>query len=233
MAKEDFLMSVRTAVGTLLPPVDVDHPYTDRGELEGILRRSNLWLTRGAVAGYAQADLDDLDPQARADLDHNVAAFLDVAAKVDPQKPATPDQVDAALPSFLEIAEIARKYTLDEWLEVARGLTDQVAQWAEAEGWPTKRYRWTLTERFLGTYELDRLIYGVMGSQMALIPVGRYTMSSTGVFDLAVMPAYESLMISRSLKGRWMIDPLPGETKSRSWTLSNFVEVSEKLARMG
>jgi hypothetical protein len=233
MAKEDFLMSVRTAVGTLLPRVDADHPYTDRNELEGILRRSVLWLSKSAVAGFERGGFDDLDPETRAVLDRDVSAFLDVASKVDPKGPATPDQVAAALPPFLEIAEITRKYTLDEWLKSAGGLTDQAAGWAEAEGWPTKRYRWTFTEPFLGTYELDRLIYGVMGSQLALIPIGRYTMRSKGVFDLAVMPAYESIMVSRTPKGRWMIDPLPGETKSRPWNASNFVDVSEKLSRMG
>jgi hypothetical protein len=233
MANEDFLMSVRTAVGTLLPRVDADHPYTDRDELAGILRKSSLWLTKGAVAGYERANLDDLDPKTREVLDRDVSAFLDVASNVAPKGPVTPAQVDAALPPFLEIAQITRKYTLDEWLKAAGGLTDQAAGWAEAEGWPTKRYRWTFTEPFLGTYELDRLLYGVMGSQLALIPIGRYTMRSTGVFDLAVMPAYETIMISRTLKGRWMIDPLPGETKSRRWNASNFVDVSEKLSRMG
>ena len=233
MAKDDFLLSVRTAVGTLLPRVDADHPYTDRDELAGILRRSDLWLSKSAVAGFDRDDLGDLDPGTREALDRNVAAFLDVASKLNPKGPATPTQVDAALPPFLEIAEIARKYTLDEWLRAARGLIDQAAEWAEAEEWPTKRYPWTLTERFLGTYELDRLIYGVMGSQMALIPVGRYTMRSKGVFDLAVMPAYESVMISRGPSGKWMIDPLPGENKARRWNSSHFVEVSEKFARMG
>ncbi len=85
----------------------------------------------------------------------------------------------------------------------------------------------------MGTYELDRLIYSVMGSQMALIPVGRYTVRSRGVFDLAVMPAYESVMVSRTPSGKWTIDPLPGENKARRWNASHFVEVSEKLARMG
>ena len=233
MAKDDFLMSVRTAVGTLLPRVDADHPYTDRDELAGLLRKSDLWLTKSAVAGFERAGLDNLDPKTREDLDRNVAAFLDVASEVAPKKPATPAQVDAALPSFLEIAEIARKYTLDDWLEAARSLIDQADQWAKGQDWPTKRYQWTLTEPFLGTYELDRLIYGVMGSQMALIPVGRYGMRSQGVFDLAVMPSYESVMVWRGSGGKWMIDPLPGENKGHRWNAGHFVEVSEKLARMG
>jgi hypothetical protein len=233
MAKDEFLLSVRTAVGTLLPRVDADHPYTDRDELAGILRRSDLWLSKSAVAGFERGDFNDLDPQTREALDRSVAAFLDVASKVKPKGPATPAQVDAALQPFLEIASIARKQTLDDWLQAARGLIDQADEWAKAEGWPTKRYPWTLTERFLGTYELDRLIYGVMGSQMALIPVGRYTMSSRGSFDLAVMPAYESVMVRRGPSGKWMIDPLPGEKRAHRWNPEHFVEISEKLARMG
>jgi hypothetical protein len=233
MAKDDFALSVRMAVGPLLPPVDADHPYTDREELEGILRRDNVWLSRSAVAGFDRDEFNDLDPETREALDRYVVRFLEIASQVNPGGRATPAQVDAALPPFLEIASIVRKLTLDDWLEAARGLIDQAAEWAEAAGWPTKRYPWTLTERFLGTYELDRLIYGVIGSQMALIPVGRYTMRSRGSFDLAVMPAYESVMVSRGPSGKWMIDPLPGEKKAHRWNSEHFVEVSEKLARMG
>jgi hypothetical protein len=233
MAKDDFFLSVRTAVGTLLPRVDADHPYIDREELASILRGADLWLSRSAVAGFDPDDFDDPDPKIREDLDRYVAAFLEVASQVNPKGPATRAQVEAALPPFLEIASIVREYTLNDWLRVASGLIDEATAWAEAEGWPTKRYTWTLTERFLGTYELDRLIYGVEGSQMALIPVGRYTMSARGAFDLAVMPAYESVMVRRGPSGKWMIDPLPGENKARRWNSSHFVEVSKKLARMG
>jgi hypothetical protein len=233
MAKDDFLMSVRSAVGTLLPPVDADHPYTDREELAGLLRKDARWLSKRAVAGFDRDDFRDLDPETREAIDRDVEAFLKIASEVEPDGPPTPAQVDAALPPFLEIASIVRKHTLDDWLEAARGLIDEAAGWAEDAGWPTRRYPWTLTERFLGTYELDRLIYAVMGSQMALIPVGRYTMSARGAFDLAVMPAYESVLVRRGPSGKWMIAPLPGENRTLRWNSLHFVEVSEKLARMG
>jgi hypothetical protein len=68
---------------------------------------------------------------------------------------------------------------------------------------------------------------------MALVPVGRFMMSSKGSFDLAVMPAYESVSIKRMKSGRWMIGPLPGENSSLTWKQQHFVEVSRKLAKMG
>ena len=235
MAKEDFLISVRTAMGTVLPRADADHPYPDRENLEEIFRRStsDLWLSRSAVAGFDRDDFQDLNPETRETLDRDVAAFLDVATKVNPKGPATTEQIEAALPPFLEIAEIVRERTLADWIGAARGLIDQADTWARAEEWPIKRYQWKLIDRFLGVYEVERLVYGVMGSQLALIPVGRYSAGSGGAFDLAVMPAYESVTVRRKPSGKWLIGPLPGEATSHRWKRESFVEVSKKLARMG
>jgi hypothetical protein len=218
----------------MILPRDADHPYPDRDEFEGILRRSGRrWLSKDSVAGFERGDFHDLDPETRDALDRDVSTFLDVASKVDAEGHATPDQVEAAVPTFREIAEIVREQTREDWLRAARELIDQADRWAEAEGWPTKRYSWEMNEPFLGAYELDRLIYSVMGSQMALVPVGRFMMKSRGSFDLAVMPAYESVSISRKPSGRWSIEPLPGENQALIWKQQHFVEVSEKLARMG
>jgi hypothetical protein len=235
MPKEDFLMSVRTAVGTVLPRVDADHPYPNRDELEGIFRKAgaDLWLTRSAVAGFDRSDFDDLDLGTLDTLDKDISKFIEIATLVNPTGRATEAQFKKALPLFLEIAEIVRAYTLNEWLQAARTLIDQAEEWAKAKGWPTKRILWSFTELHLGEYELHRLIYAVMGSQMALIPVGRFMMRSKGSFDLAVMPAYETVSISRNASGRWTIEPLPGENMARTWKPIHFVEVSEKLARMG
>jgi hypothetical protein len=233
VARDEFLLNVQSAVTGLLPIVDEKRPYTDKKDLEDVLSRKIDWLSKGSVEGYHARDFEDLDETTRETLQRNVEAFLEVARKGGPKRPANPDQVDAALPPFLEVAAIARKLMLDEWLEAARGLIDQVAAWAEAEGWPTKRYHWKLTEPFLGTYELDRLVFGVMGSQMALIPVGRFMMTSEGAFDLSVMPTFDSVMVARGRPSKkWLIRPLPGEKKSRRWTRSAFVEASERLARM-
>ena len=222
-------------MGTVLPRADANHPYTDQAKLAEIFRRStsDLWLSKSAVAGFKLDDFKDLDPGTRDTLDRDVAAFLDVATKVNPRGPATTEQIEAALPPFLEITSIVREHALADWIEAARTLTDQADKWAKVEGWPTKRYPWTLTERFLGTYELDRLIYSVMGSQLALIPVGRYTTRSRGSFDLAVMPAYESVTVSLGSNGKWLIGSLPGESNSFRWKQEFFVEASEKLAKMG
>jgi hypothetical protein len=233
MAKEDFYRNVRTTVGMLLPREN-DHHYPAREEFEEILRRSARgWLSKDSVAGFERDDFQDLDTKTLETLDKDVSTFLEVASMVDEEGQATTDQVETAAPKFLQIAELVRHQTHDDWLGAARKLIDEAAEWAEAEGWPTRRHSWELNEPFLGTYELDRLIYGVMGSQMALVPVGRFMMKSQGSFDLAIMPAYESVSIRRLPSGRWMIGPLPGENGSLTWKPQHFVEVSRKLARMG
>ena len=54
-----------------------------------------------------------------------------------------------------------------------------------------------MTEDFIGQYKLDRLVYSAEGVQLALISVGRYAPGTEGMFDLAVMPAYDSVMVVR------------------------------------
>lgn len=233
MSRYDFLRSVRTAVGTLEPPGDTAHPSNDREELEGRLRQSNLWLARSAVAGFDREDFPDLDPKTLERLDRSVSRFQEVAATVDPKRPPTRDQVEDAIPPFVKVALIVREVTLEEWLQAARALTNEAEAWAQAKGWPTRRYDWTLSDPLLGQYHLDRLIYGVTGSQLALIPRSPYSFKSIGSFELAVMPAYDSVTVSRRPSGTWVIAPLPGENASHTWKRPQFVRASEALAKMG
>ena len=233
MTKNHFIENVRSAVSSVLPRVDAEHPYTARGELERLLRRDDLWLRRDSVEGFDPGDFAGLDPRELGQLERNIESFLHAAGDGAPSRPAAPHRTDAALPPFLEIVEVVRKSVLDEWSRAARKLTDQAERWAKEEGWPTDRFGWKLTERFLGTYELDQLAFEVEGAQMALVPVGRFLMARGGSFDLAVMPAYESVGIVRGPSGKWSIKPLPGDKVLTSWKPHAFVEASKKLSRLG
>jgi hypothetical protein len=233
MAKELFIENVRSAVSSVLPRVDAEHPYTAREELERLLRRDDLWLRKNSVGGFDPGDFIGLEDRERGRLEWSVESFLRAAGEGIPSQPSAPHRTDAALPPFLEIVEIVRKAVLDEWGQAARKLTDQAELWAKEKSWPTDRFAWELTERFLGTYELDQLVFEVEGSQMALVPVGRFLRARGGSFDLAVMPAYESVGVVRGPGGKWLIKPLPGDNKLTRWGRGAFVEASEKLSRMG
>ncbi len=229
MARDKFFLSVRTAVGTILPRVDAEHNYTEPTELERILRGATFWLTPGSVAGFDAGDFGDFE--GRETLERSVNAFLQEASKVEGNQPATLHQIEAASGPFKVIVGIVGKILLDDWLKAAGTILEQAIHWAEARRWPTKLYPRRFTELLIGTYELNRLVFGVEGSQMVLNPVGRFMPGADGMFDLAVMPTYDSIMIARK-KEAWYIHPLPDKSTRLAWSEVAFVEAAEGLARL-
>ena len=88
-----------------------------------------------------------------------------------------------------------------------------------------------MTEDFIGTYKQERLVFAAEGAQLALVPVGRFAPGTEGLFDLAVMPAYDSVMVVRQ-GTRWFIHPLPGDEVRQDWSKEAFLTTSLRLARL-
>ena len=231
MAKQDFFQSVRTAVRFLAPRVETDNPYTKPSELEQRLRGAAIWLTPKSVEGFNPQDFCDVPEQERESLIQDVSSFIGVAEAVRPDRPAKPGEVETALPRFLKIVTTVQKLLSDEWIDAANRMLDEACAWAKARQWPTQFFPRQISEDFIGTYELRKLVFAVQGSQLVLNPVGRFAPGADGMFDLAVLPVYESVMILRQL-GQWHIHPLSGENQRREWSEGAFVETAEKLARL-
>jgi hypothetical protein len=150
---------------------------------------------------------------------------------VPPDAPAKREQRDAAVEPFKHIVRVVQTLVREDWLWASAALLAQAEVWAGEAGWPTRRFPKDITEDFIGQYKQERLVYSAEGTQLALIPVGRYAPGTDGLFDLAVLPAYDSAMVVR--KGRsWFIYPLPGEEKRQDWSKEAFVSTSLKLARL-
>jgi hypothetical protein len=231
MAKSEFFSNVRTAVRSLAPRVEADNPYTDSTRLERALRGATVWLTPKAVEGFEIKDFGDLPPGERNALAEHVRKFLKVARTVAPQEAAAPEQLREAVPQFLDIVVAVQKMMRDEWVAAARWLVDQATGWAQARAWPTQRYSRQISEDLIGTYQLDKLVFAVEGSQLVLNPLGRFAPGADGMFDLAVLPVYESVMVVRR-GSRWYIHPMPREDNRREWSEAAFVETAGKLARL-
>ena len=231
MAKNPFFQNVWTAVKFLAPRVEADNPYTKPEEIERALRGATIWLTPKSVEGFEPEDFEDIPQQERQALATNVKAFREVGETVPANAPATAEQVQEALPRFLKIVVSVQKMMCDEWIEAASTLIDQARSWALTKEWPTKCYAKQISEDFLGTYELTKLVFAAEGSQLVLNPVGRFAPGADGMFDLAVLPDYESVMVVRK-EERWQIHPLAKGDKRRMWSETAFIETAEKLARL-
>lgn len=231
MAKNDFFQNVRRAVGFVAPRAVADNPYTKPHEIERALRGATIWLTPRSVEGFDPRDFGELSPNDRDNLATSVESFVDIARKVDLKKPATADEVDRALPRFMSIFGVVQKSMRDEWRDAAEQLSDQARIWAEKREWPCKRYPKQISEDLIGAYELTKLVFAVEGSQLVLSPVGRFVPGSEGMFDLAVLPDYETAMVIRH-QGKWFVQSFPDKDVREEWTEAAFIETSLRLARL-
>ena len=231
MARDEFFADVRCAVTFMAPRVQADSPFTDTNYIQKMLRGTDLWLTPKVVEAFRPDDFADVDEGLRNDLSKAVKEFRQVAARVNSSEPALPEQRDAALSPFTQIVKIVQVLVRDDWVTASTALLAEAENWAKEQDWPTKRFFKDITEDFIGNYRLDKLVYSAEGAQLALIPVGRFAPGTDGMFDLAVMPAYDSVMVIRE-KGRWFIHPLPKEEGRQDWSKEAFTNKSLHLARL-
>ena len=215
----------------MAPRVEADAPFTDIRYIEKMLQGTDTWLAQGVVAAFRPEDFLDLDEKTREALTRAVTEFLAAAHSVPPKQPATKEQRDAGMRPFMQIVQIVQGLLRDDWMRASSGLLGEAEAWAKEAGWPCKRYAKAVTEDFIGNYNQDRLVFSAEGAQLALVPVGRFAPGTDGMFDLAVMPAYDSVMTVRH-GNRWFLHRLPGDEERQDWSKEAFLNTSLELARL-
>ncbi len=124
---DEFWRSVRAAANFVAPPVTADAPKLDAVAIEQALRRTTVWLTPRAVAGFNDEDFDFLPDADRAKLALLVTAFRQIALEVKPTAPPSHAQVAQAVPLFRDVVGIlefdrygdAEAYRLGKQIEQA------------------------------------------------------------------------------------------------------------------
>ena len=230
-ARDEFFADVRRAVTFMAPRVQADSPFTDTNYIQKMLREADLWLTPKIVEAFLPDDFSDVDEGVRKDLIKPVKEFRQVTTEMGPGERAQTEQRDAALSPFTQIVRIAQGLVRDDWLSASTALLAEAENWAKEQDWPTRRFPKDVTQDFIGNYRLDKLVYSAERAQLALVPVGRFAPGTDGIFDLAVMPTYDSVMVVRE-KGRWFIHPLPKEEGRQDWSKQAFTSKSLELARL-
>ena len=110
MAREEFLLNLRTAAKSLSPEVHVNGIRLDPTHIDNVIARADLWLTPRAVEGFEPGDFPELKKDERLRLNNAVTTFRDVASQVPGDRPATRAQVDKARPAFRVVLDAMLPY---------------------------------------------------------------------------------------------------------------------------
>jgi hypothetical protein len=194
-------------------------------------RHAASWLIPKAVEGYDPQDFVELAPREREELGQEIERFLAVARAVPHGAPATREQVENALPHFRRIIELASQAELAEWRNAVDQFLSQAEEWAREQDWGVKRDTKELSEEFLGTYEVPRLLIHTLENQRYFLePVARRVAGARGRVDLCLIPSYDSAAIVRTAKG-WQLLSDKGAGRLRPWSRKTFLRILAQLAR--
>lgn len=106
MSLRDFWINVRVGARLISPDVTADSPRIDSADIRRVLQGATIWLTPNSVKGFDERDFNFLDPDEREVLTRSVTRFREIAQRVPPDKPATDNDIQQALPEFQRIVEI-------------------------------------------------------------------------------------------------------------------------------
>jgi hypothetical protein len=231
MAKRDFILSVRTAVGFLDPEVRTDSRFLDSKEIRQQVRQAVIWLTPKSVEGFVPQDFSELTEPQRGELNAEVEAFRGIAEQVPAAAPATEEQIEAALPHFLRIVALVREAVLPAWKTDLDLLLSQVQSWCEEQDWSHKRQPKEVSERLLGPYEVEQLRFHTGQAGFMLDPAARFVPGALGLVDLCILPTLDSVIIPRTEEG-WVLQiERPGNVQVMPWGPEQFGNAVSELAK--
>ncbi len=230
MAREEFIDSLRFASQMLPPPkVNSGQGAESDAHLSSALHFADLWLTPRSVEGFDPADFADWPRKEREELAREVAAFLEIARRVQANKPATKTQSKQARKHLERAIQIVRPHLLHEWLEAQEKMLKEATAAARARGWYVERDEKEVLESLLGTYNAPRLRIRTRDQEVVLDPIARFGSGRQGVVDLVVMPTYEMVYLVTFKDGRWQIVSPRGRLHRRPFSQTTLANSIAKL----
>ncbi len=107
---------------------------------------------------------------------------------------------------------------VDDWLEVIKGLIDDVKAWAETAGWETRLTARDVKEKGGVRYEAPVLVLDRDEAEVSLVPVTREVPGADGLVDVYLMPDFDDVASLYREKGQWFFSYAfhPDPTVARS-----------------
>jgi len=107
---------------------------------------------------------------------------------------------------------------VDDWLDLLKGLVENVKAWAEAAGWETRLTGRDVNERGGVRYEVPVLVLDREESEVSLVPIARKVPGADGLVDFYLMPDFDDVASLYREEGQWFFHyafhPDPMETHS-------------------
>ena len=92
---------------------------------------------------------------------------------------------------------------VDYWLDLLKGLVENVKAWAEAASWGTRLTGRDVNEKGGLRYEVPVLVLNRGEAEVSLVPVARKVPGGDGLVDLYVMPDFNDVASLYREDGQW------------------------------
>ncbi len=115
-----------------------------------------------------------------------------------------------------------------QWLERLRRLTDQIAEWAKAEGWLVSVLQKDLEEEPLGAYRAPTLHIRTANGNLVVDPVARNVIGADGRVDLMAFPSLDRILLIHK-NGEWKVVTDSRVSLPIDWTRENFIKLADAL----
>ena len=125
--------------------------------------------------------------------------------------------------------KIGRNKMREEWCKLLESLFDQIATWAEEQGWLVHKDEKMLTEGSIGEYMAPDMVIRLPDGRVTVDVIGRDIVGADGRVDLSAFPSFSRMLLVR--KGdKWIIKTDSGVRWPRPWNKDTFVELAKLLA---
>jgi len=232
MARDEFFDNLRHADQMLTAPHvnsglgrAIDTDYSKR------LHSADLWLTAKAVEGFDPADFRAWPREERERLVKEVAAFLEIASRVAPDKPATKSQSENARRHLKAAIEVVGRRLQQQWLSELKQMEHVAATAAKEKSWYVDSDEKEISESLLGTYKAPRIRIRTPDHEVVLVPGVRFGSGRQGLVDLMVLPSYERAYVVAFKSGEWQIVSLRGTQSKRPFNPQTLVNTITRLPR--
>jgi len=127
-----------------------------------------------------------------------------------------------------EAREQQLQHRRDEWIARVYRLVNDIAQWAEGEGWPTHREQKRIHEKHLGDYQVPALRIRAPGGDVYVRPIALHVVGADGRVDLEAWPTLNRVKLVGRDAG-WQIMTDSNVPLREPWGRESFLQLVRDL----